>query len=167
MYTALNDEDNINKRKFGNRLVLSGRALIILGVWSTAKTAVMLYLSMPEMIELYFEEYRDMYETALEVGSLIIRYTIILIVIFLMFLFAGLSAMSEGKGKKKKFVYMVMAPLIILYTIVTIVVAFIPPVELLDMAGIVIDLTILFACCDVLVSGIKFKSINKRLKERE
>ena len=55
MYTTYNDEDSVKKRLYGDRLVLSGRALIILGIWSSIKAIVLFYLALPMISEFVTE----------------------------------------------------------------------------------------------------------------
>ena len=167
MYTTYNDEDSVKKRLYGDRLVLSGRALIILGIWSSIKAIIIFYLALPQILEFVHEG-----DVAQEENVRIIKlfsmaiFVVIVAIVFLFHLFIGRSAMKNGYGKKRTTFYLVLTVLVIISTIASDVQIVMEGFDIIDLASMVVDLTVVYACCDILYSAIKLRTIEKKTEER-
>ncbi len=168
MYTELNDDDSIKKRLYGNRLVSSGRALIILGVWSAIKSVIVLYMTMPYIIE-YVNERKSYNELDFKEMSIFVWAVsiIIMVAVFLIHFFVGRSAMKNGYGKKNTVLFLVFDSILVITIVFSIIVGIGEKLDVMDFASILIDLTVVFACVDILYSAIRLKSIDKKIREKE
>ncbi len=166
MYTTYNDEDNVKKRLYGDRLVLSGRALIILGIWSSIKAIILFYLALPQITEFVTEGDTMPEEIARNVKLILMAIFVILIaIVFLFHLYIGRSAMKNGYGKKRTTFYLVLTVIVIISTIVSDVQIVMEGLDIIDLASMVVDLTVVYACCDILYSAIKLRTIEKKTEE--
>ena len=167
MYTTYNDEDNVKKRLYGDRLVLSGRALIILGIWSSIKAIILFYLALPQITEFVTEGDIVPEEIVRNVKLILMAIFVILIaIVFLFHLYIGRSAMKNGYGKKRTTFYLVLTVIVIISTIVSDVQIVMEGLDIIDLASMVVDLTVVYACCDILYSAIKLRTIEKKTEER-
>ena len=166
MYTTYNDEDIVKKRLYGDRLVLSGRALIILGIWSSIKAIIIFYLALPQISEFVTEGDIVPEEIVRNVKLILMAIFVILIaIIFLFHLYIGRSAMKNGYGKKRTTFYLVLTVIVIISTIVSDVQIVMEGLDIIDLASMVVDLTVVYACCDILYSAIKLRTIEKKTEE--
>ena len=167
MYTTCNDEDSVKKRLYGDRLVLSGRALIILGIWSSIKAIIIFYLALPQIAE-FVDEGDIMTDEIVRNVKLIMMaiFVVIVAIVFLFHLFIGRSAMKNGYGKKRTTFYLVLTVLVIISTIASDVQIVMDGFDIIDLASMVVDLTVVYACCDILYSAIKLRTIEKKTEER-
>lgn len=170
MYTPLNDEDSVKKRMISDRLVVSGRAVIVLGIWSCLKAVIIMYLYMPEVVKQVVDE-GDVGTTGYKVAMAFIMgaYSILVILCFLYHFYIGRTSMKVGYGKKKntKVVYIIMAILLVIFSVSSSVRGFMREVDLITLASAVVDLTLIFACCDIIYSAIKLRTLDKKSKEGE
>ena len=167
MYTTYNDEDSVKKRLYGDRLVLSGRALIILGIWSSIKAIIIFYLALPQISEFVTEGDIVPEEIVRNVKLILMAIFVILIaIVFLFHLYIGRSAMKNGYGKKRTTFYLVLTVIAIISTIASDVQIVMEGLDIIDLASMVVDLTVVYACCDILYSAIKLRTIEKKTEER-
>ena len=167
MYTTYNDEDSVKKRLYGDRLVLSGRALIILGIWSSIKAIILFYLALPQISEFVTEGDIVPEEIVRNVKLILMAIFVILIaIVFLFHLYIGRSAMKNGYGKKRTTFYLVLTVIAIISTIASDVQIVMEGLDIIDLASMVVDFTVVYACCDILYSAIKLRTIEKKTEER-
>ena len=166
MYTTYNDEDSVKKRLYGDRLVLSGRALIILGIWSSIKAIILFYLALPQITGFVTEGDIMPEEIARNVKLIMMAiFVIIVAIVFLFHLYIGRSAMKNGYGKKRTTFYLVLTVIAIISTIASDVQIVMEGLDIIDLASMVVDLTVVYACCDILYSAIKLRKIEKKTEE--
>ena len=119
MYRVNNSDNYINQRKHANRLVVCGGTSIILSVWSVVRTAILSILNgVPEFdLSQYVVNWdEEKYQKAL---LFVLIFTILMVVIiFLIQIYIGIRAISEGRNKKKTTVYLVLtaASLVLMVT---------------------------------------------------
>ena len=167
MYTTYNDEDSVKKRLYGDRLVLSGRALIILGIWSSIKAIIIFYLALPQISEFVTEGDIVPEEIVRNVKLILMAiFVIIVAIVFLFHLYIGRSAMKNGYGKKRTTFYLVLTVIAIISTIASDVQIVMEGLDIIDLASMVVDLTVVYACCDILYSAVKLRKIEKKTEER-
>ena len=146
-------------------LKISGKALIILGLWTIVRLFLLRFLE-PELLH-HFLTTPDMEYTDPVIYDILFSVVIIALVIDLVFrLFIGLSSISEGKGKKKTPVYIIFA---ILYALVCLstdiyVIATIPDSQskLSSISSLLIDLTSCLALVAITVSSISIRVLRKK-----
>jgi len=167
MYTTYNDEDSVKKRLYGDRLVLSGRALIILGIWSSIKAIIIFYLALPQISEFVTEGDIVPEEIVRNVKLILMAIFVILIaIVFLFHFYIGRSAMKNGYGKKRTTFYLVLTVIVIISTIASDVQIVMEGLDIIDLASMVVDFTVVYACCDILYSAVKLRKIEKKTEER-
>lgn len=151
-------------RKHQSTLVVAGTGVILFGLWSIVKTLMFLTTTWAALAA-----------HAVELGltNKFVIAIIIAIVVFvlgadlLMRLYIGLCAVSEGKGRKSRSFYLLVAGWL-LFTSITVFPAnlynayslsgFAPDV----LIATVLELTSLYALADLLFSGIRIKQLRKQ-----
>ena len=92
------------KRRLQDTLIIAGYGVIAFSVWSLAKTGLFLFLADDDAIRQYFSV-DDTYPLMM----LFITTAIIICIDVAVRAFVGLSARSEGRGKKKNPLYLIIA----------------------------------------------------------
>lgn len=98
-------------RRLENNLVTLGAGIIAFGLWSVIKFSLTNLMMGKEFTDTLDNEYRlafNLIGIAFIIGS------------FLIYLWIGLSARAEGKGKRKKIFYLIAVVIIIIYSILMI-----------------------------------------------
>lgn len=158
--------DTVRLRRCRNRLVISGAGVIAFGVWSVVKTVL--------AVTLRYDEVQVLLDLdGVPFPGLIRIFVFALVAIILsadlaLRLFVGLSARSEGFGRKKHYVYIGLAVLMIVFSLWTIVFGFnvddydsIP-----DMAiSLIVELTSDLALLEIVISAIIVKRLSKKAQE--
>ena len=93
-------------------------------------------------------------------------FVILIAIVFLFHLYIGRSAMKNGYGKKRTTFYLVLTVIAIISTIASDVQIVMEGLDIIDLASMVVDLTVVYACCDILYSAIKLRTIEKKTEER-
>ncbi len=150
-------------RKKQSILGISGAAVIAFGIWSIVKSLIVSLASENGFSESFgISQSMDPSERALS-----ITVTIVLIVIDLgLRVLIGLSARAESKGKKKSAFYLVVAAILILYSLLGIVflaVGLLSGSVLSGIVSIVVECTSLFALIEVIVSSVGVRRLRKKL----
>ncbi len=116
-----NRTETIKLRKCENNLVIVGMGIMIFGLWNVAKFFSIMFFNKSYLIDEMQNEMSNNPDTAnLQVNGDIL-FLILLFMFFAIFsimilsrLYIGFSAISVGKNKRKRFLYI---PLSIIYTI--------------------------------------------------
>ena len=149
-------ESKLNK--YRSSLVVGGTGVILFGIWGFLKQILLLLLNANGLKAAVEEQVQ---------GVPFIMAFVILLVLYAIamgfYFFVGLSARSEGKTGKKRYVYLVLCILMIIVSAVNIVVSFFSAsFGVLGMiAGILIDVTLIIALIDVFWSSIQVKKLKK------
>lgn len=154
-------------RKNQNTLVIVGRGVIVFGVWSIAKVVMSI---------LFFEEFRSSLlndrtaEEPLAAALIWIIIALMLGVIFALRLGVGLPAISEGRGGKARWAYLVLASLIALTDAVGLVANFVWYSDsyhsVMDaVVSVVVELTNIVTMAELIVSGVRVKRLARLLEE--
>ena len=153
-------------RKLENNLVTLGTGIFILSLWTLFKTVLFDIVnwgeiknaskSLPPMV------------SSLVIGAVYVA----LIIEFLLHSYIGLSARSEGQGKKKTPVYLfVTGFIIILYSaiiLLELLTLFLFREHFLTLAvSMVIDATVLFFMIDMTFSSVRLRKLKKQRAEKE
>ncbi len=151
-------------RKYQDILRISGKAVVLFGVWSIIRLLVLKFFD-PDTIEAAF------INPALGINDkgmadMVFDIAIITLIIDLVFrLIIGRCAVSEGEGKKRSVVYIIFAIIYVVYTIVIEVLDIVNPfrrdIDLLYISTWVIDLTTCMAIIEIVISSIKLRKLKK------
>lgn len=150
-------------RKNQSHLICSGAAVIAFGLWSIIRISLMRFMdpvSLEEFWKIPDELSREKYY------FLVFTILLVLLVIDLLLrLYIGLSAIREGKGKRKRIVYVIVAFLYGLVSVVSDPEYFIETagseITLTGVAMTVVDLTSCIALFEITVSSIRLRRLLK------
>ena len=147
-------------RRYQNLLTVSGLGVIAFGVWSVLKTLLVFFFNK--------EEFGEMPE---ETWARVIMFVILgalLLIVFLIHLFVGLSARAEGFGKKKGYAYIVVAILMTCMSVASIVMIFLEIKETSIMeltVSLIVEATSLIVMIELLVAAFTVKKLRRELGE--
>ena len=117
-----NNPEQIRLRRDQNTLRIVGTGTIAFGIWSLVKFFGVLLVKKQEIItEIYEEMYDSNPEMAETYKPLIFKVLLIFILIAILIelaarLFIGLSAISEGGGKRRGVFYLIIACIMIVFS---------------------------------------------------
>ena len=177
-------------RKSYRSLMICGKALIIFGAWTALRVILSMLLG-DHNLQSFVKKNVLAAEAAdadLMNAVVLFLFVVVLIICLIAFLFnyiAGHGAYVEGKTRKKGTVYIIVTVLLLLLTGYGIVGTFLPEEappaaqenqetlidagentdELGDSGSLLMDLTQLFLCADILYSVYKARKLNKELGE--
>lgn len=177
-----NDPQQVLLRKSRNNLIVMGSGIILFGVWTAFKMLAMLVLLKDETIEGLRKMASGVNAGATgEWNSVIPEDTVYLITMVLVALFmalalcarayVGMSAISEGRGKRKRSFYLVVAAVIICFNMASFILNFISVNEPEQMgaftrdtsfSGLIIEFTSMVMLIEMLVSAIRARQITGR-----
>ncbi len=166
----MNDFETLRHKK--DNLIISGIALMVIGVWDIVKFAMAIILN-PKML---LDAVKD---AGIEPGQEVVGEVIFLIIFIVLLLFdlgircfIGLSARAEGRGKKKGWLYLIIAVLmacLLLSAIYTSAYSLFNDVEkaLPDSwdsiaASSLLDILSVIAIVDIIISSVTVKKIRKK-----
>ena len=145
-------------------LAISGTAVIIFCLWSILKTVFPIVFFLTSS------------ESALDPESpvdlllifILVMLAILLAADLLMRLFVGLSARSDGRGKKKRIIYLIFAFILLAYSVFGSVTSFMYFGRFDDslfsaILSTVVDLTSVFANVVLIIYSIKVRKLRKQL----
>lgn len=157
-------------RKQRDTLAISGLAIIVFCVWNFVKASLISSLGMERtatMSEERAAELFDLIERNIEVAVLVI-VVIALSMIASIFLriYVGLSAVAEGRGKRRGGLYVFFAILLVISEVTAIVLVVVAGrwLGVLEyvVGSLIIDLTSVFALVEVIRSAIKVKRLSRQ-----
>lgn len=162
---TINSPLNIERRRVSNYLGYSGRAVIIFGLWDAAKTVIQFILD-PETFLQYFDGGTEI-ARKLAVALIVFIVMVLLTVELCIRFFIGLRAISEGQGKMKSPVYLVVTGLFLIVNTAFMIMDFISvrdgqsePDSLL--ISVLIEITSDFALGMILYSACRLRFLNRR-----
>ena len=147
-------------RKFQDCMIISARALLAFGLWGLLR--VFFFKASGDTVFHILAE-----ESALE-GMDPVTFEIMFIIVYLIFdvafrIYVSRAAISEGRGKKRSIVYLIVSVLYILISLFSYVVIIndnsIGGTLIEDISAIIIDLTTLFALVVIIYSSIKVRRL--------
>lgn len=147
-------------RKYQDSMIISARALLAFGLWGLLR--VFFFKASGDTVFHILAE-----ESALE-GMDPVTFEIMFIIVYLIFdvafrIYVSRAAISEGRGKKRSIVYLIVSVLYILISLFCYVVIIgdnsIGGTLIEDISAIIIDLTTLFALVVIIYSSIKVRRL--------
>ena len=181
-------------RKSYKSLMICGKALIAFGAWTALRVILTLLMgdfNIRAFVEANTQALDITEETTVDM-VIIILFVIVLLVCLIAFLFnyiAGRGAYTEGKTRKKGIVYIIVTVTLLFGTGYSIISSFLPEKEtetpaaetqenqdtliyvgengefMKDSGSLLMDLTQLVLCADILYSVYKARKLNKELGE--
>ena len=181
---AENDLSRIKLRRYETRLTVSGSAVIAFAVWSIIRAALFFLTQRFDLIKSFGveEELKAMSEGApagvdphFVLNGILLGFLFFyMLIIVLIWLYIGRSAVLEGRGlKKKSILYLVLAVIMILILAGSLI-----PDSVLGLEGDVtnvsdpintalttrlLDLTSILALLEMVISAIQVRKIRKEL----
>lgn len=153
-------EVEIRRRR--QTLYYSGRAFIIFGVWSVIKIFVGLYLDPIDWVQLFGQLDVDISGVEQEFNLILyLTMGIFASIAILLRLYIGLSAIGEGKGKKKRIFYVIFA---VVYFFV-ILLSYIPSSDDADyligsiLTTVILDVTSLISLVAIIINSYKLRKL--------
>ncbi len=172
MYRFNNDIDNIRLRKYSNRLYMSGLGMITFSIWSVVRYIVMIIQDKELVKSLVVEGDHTKEQLFWGYMVLLVFVLIVLVLIMMVPIYIGRCAMKIGRGKKKR-----KSVFYIIITILFLISMIIPYLEgdnselsygiILSIVAIIIDLTMAFACIEIIYCGIRLRKLDKRIQSGE
>ena len=120
-YNEKNSPDHIKLRRYSDRLAMSGWGVMVLGLWEAIRALMGVYLNRKLLFDFLYE---NITEVASEARELTIVFVIIILYIvycfaLLMHLYIGVSAMAEGRDKKRRNLYLFFAAAIVFLSLLS------------------------------------------------
>ncbi|WP_405342173.1 hypothetical protein [Ruminococcus sp.] len=151
-------------RRLENNLVTLGTGIIAFGLWAFIK----LILTVLFLGSAYFEDSPEEQRLAV-----IIATWVVAVLTLLMYVWLGLSARAEGKGKRKKPVYLFVVGMIIVYGFIMILIEVFLMItkfnEIEDPLSlfitIIIDVTRMIFLFELIYSSVTLRKIRKQARE--
>lgn len=148
-------------------LIIAGRGVILFGLWTLARAILMITLAGDSVISQYVGNGGDMAD--LTTGIVYICLLIIAGIDVILRLFVGLSAISEGKGKKVRYVYLVLAFVMAIFAVTDFFMRayglykgyYAHDYSLSHIAERIVDLTSLITTIDLIVQSFSLKKLMK------
>lgn len=157
----------VKLRRYENLLTLSGLGVIAFGAWSVLKALLfMLYRG-----EVFEPMLADIADNRLAKLLVFVIVAVVLLFVFAVRLYVGLSARAEGHGRKKGVVYVVIAILMALFSVLSLLSIFFDSEARLKnsmleiIVSFVVETTSLIVIVELLVAAFTVKKLRKELEE--
>ncbi len=162
-------DDAVKLRRYSDRLATAGTGVMLFAIWSIIKS--IMQVSVGGDFEKNLSEISDGGEAA--AGALVLVYVFIFATMALevgVRIFIGMSGRAEGKGKKKSIVYIVLACILIPLYVIGIIysimnMSYIENSVMDTIVTLAVDITSLSALIELVFSGIRVKSLRKKIKQ--
>ena len=154
-------------RKNRNTLVIVGEGVIAFGLWNVIKILLSIALVEETRQSLLYDSTTG---EALPLALIVIGVIIILGLMLALRLFVGLSAVSEGRGRRR-YGYLVFVALMVLLDSAALAATFFYASDPFDsvmdaVITVVVELTSIVMLAELFASGIRVKSLSRQLEKR-
>lgn len=155
-------------RRQQNLLVDAGMGMVMFGIWGVVKINMFLALS---------SDFAEAWQIALQESEIAEEYFLVgfwvaiaiyLVLVLFSRLYIGMSAVAEGKGKKKGYAYILMTAVLLVFNLHTnwyIYTEEQPVVNLNWIMGILLDMASLQIMMELVISAIRVKRLRKKMKK--
>ncbi|MBQ6438609.1 MAG: hypothetical protein IJJ06_00555 [Mogibacterium sp.] len=172
-----NDIDHILIRRSENTLIVVGTGTILFSVWTVVKTLGMLFLLKDESVAAVR---KAVDESGFKLSDQSIFYIVLVVTLIIMILFLavrifiGLSAISEGRGSRRRKGYLVLAVIMIITSITAAAVNLFsaksqePLVVLSNDASIsahIVEFTSVVMLVELVFSAMRIRRVRKRVSQ--
>ncbi len=168
-----NEPEQIEIRKCQNTLIVVGAGIILFGIWTMVKTMGMLFLLRDETIAAFRNSVADIAGVSDEtIFRAMVAITLIAAAVVLAVrAYIGLSAISEGRGKRRSVIYLLLTGFLIISGISSLATDFFSmsePEQLgaftndQSFSAAIIEATSLIMMTQMLVSSLKIRKLAHR-----
>ena len=172
-----NDIDHILIRRSQNTLIVVGTGTILFSVWTVVKTLGMIILLKDESVAAIR---KAVDESGFKLSDqslfyIVLAFTLIAMILFLAVrIFIGLSAISEGRGFRRRNGYLVLAVIMISISITAIVGNFFSaksqePLLVLSndtsLSAHIVEFTSVVMLVELVFSAIRIRRVRKRVRQ--
>lgn len=156
-----NSQIQVKLRRYQNMLIISGTGTIVFGIWSILKIIINYSTDIGSLIHLF-----DNVET----GALfrVIAYFFFALMISTdlgLRLIIGMSARSEGMGRKRRYVYIILAGILAFISAVLFLILIVRLILsgniLTTIVSLFVEGTSLFALIELIISAIMVKKLTR------
>ena len=167
-----NEQVQIQIRKDQNTLIVVGTGTIIFGLWTMAKMLGMVFILRKETIAALKENYEGVAEIPdnFVFWGILVMTFIIMAVILAVRTYVGMSAISEGRGKRKGILYLLFAMIMVAASIYYLV-AGISTVDAPEQMGaftrdqsisaLIIEATSMVMTIEMIVSALRIRKLTR------
>ncbi len=156
-------------RRLQNNLVVAGSGLVVFTFWSVVRIVIMFFTFNEEMLAMFRAE---MEGEEVSTTVIVIAVIIVLLLVALPYLYIGKCARDEGRGKKSRRVYIVLAIIMLipqisgtLYSVANI---FNPEEDLIStLVTAMIDITTSAVLLETVITAFRVKKYRKMLGNSE
>ena len=163
-----NEPEQIEIRRSQNTLIVVGSGTILFSVWSTVRMLGLLILLRSETVSAFKDEFgpvEDLSDTAY-FWTITVVIMLILAVILAIRVYVGLSAIAEGRGKKRGILYILIAVIMIIVSLWSFLTVFFTSEAPEQMGALtrdhsistlIIDATSIIMLAQMVVSALKIR----------
>ena len=167
-----NDPKEIRKRRSQNTLIVVGTGIILFGIWTAVKLLGSFFMLKKETVAalrmIGGDGIAELSDTAVFYVALFV-VMVIMLVILAVRTYVGLSAIDEGRGKKRHRFYLPVAIIMIIGGIASFFTNFFSVNENLSygalspdttISGLIIELTSVIMLIEMVVSAVRIRKLN-------
>ncbi|MBO5565264.1 MAG: hypothetical protein J5935_06590 [Lachnospiraceae bacterium] len=177
-----NSIEEIKIRKHQNTLRIVGSGIILMGLWTIAKTVGLLFFQRAQVLETVHTSVGEPLDQITDGQILVILLIFILIVLLVelaMRLYVGVSAIRESRGKRGFPFYILLAALVIVGNLNTIIVAVATWIDgtvedntlhLIDTTSataVIIELTSMIMLIEMIVASLRIRKHNRQMRKQK
>ncbi len=163
--------NEIKLRKYRDNLITSGQASIIFSLWSILRFVLFIIFNPSDLEKFFMPFVEDGIPVYLIWIFLWIIFLAFFLIIFLVHLYVGMSAIKEAKKDKNKFLYLIIALLMMFasFSSATQMKDYSEDEQIFDVAAvsIIMDITSAFLYLNMIYSSILTKIIKHKIKIAE
>lgn len=169
-----NDPKQVAIRKYQNTLIVVGSGIILFSVWTVVKLLGSFFLLQDETVaamrEIGGAGMEEIPDSAVFYITLAVVMLIMLVVLAIR-VYVGLSAISEGRGKRKSRLYLLLAVIMIISGIMSLYTSFfrVDPQSAMgalstdnSLSGLIIELTSAIMLTEMVISAIRMRRLTGR-----
>lgn len=173
-----NDNDHILIRKSQNTLIVVGMGTMLFSVWTVVKTLSSFLLLKDESVAVVK---RTAGESGAALSDKLVFYVVLagMVIAMILFLaaraFVGMSAISEGRGLRRRNGYLILASIMIILNTASFVTSFFStkdsqePLSVFSnntsLSALIIELTSLIMLVELVYSAIRIRGVRKRVRQ--
>ena len=166
-----NDPKQIAIRKYQNTLIVVGTGIILFGAWTVVKVLGSFFMLREETVAAM----RKLSGEAIdELPDSVVFYITLAVVLLIMLIslavrsYVGLSAISEGRGRKRRRLYLPLAVIMIISGIMSFVTSFFVVngenalgalSQDTTLSGLIIELTSIVMLTEMVVSAVRIRKL--------
>ena len=168
-----NDPKHIAIRKAQNTLIVVGSGIVLFGVWTAVKMLGSFFLLKEETVaamRMLAGEGMDVLSDTAVFYITLAMVMFVMLVILAIRTYVGLSAISEGRGKKSRILYIPIAVIMIIFGLISFYINFTTVEDAgtygalsqdTTTSGLIIELTSVIMLTEMVVSAVRIKRLRK------